>query len=288
MAHRSQEAGPPHKGARDQYHALEEKEALPYTIYDALAQPGLEVVPNSGHDEKQVLHHAGQEDKQVVIQEEKELDQPGKVVYDPPSQSDWVDPKTEELNKSRRICGLKRVVFWALLVAILFAVALATGMGAGLASQKSNHAVTSPPTSQNVTSSTTTASPTAPTASAMPDIGGAIDPSYYSRSGAWNGSGIAYVWQNFSQNWDDILRSNEYSHVVYFQEPSGDIRWMRETSDYSWKEGAQDLVVVATDARNSTPISAVQYTANGTNYWNVFCRSAWSRDGVLQADAQLI
>lgn len=46
---------------------------------------------------------------------------------------------------------------------------------------------------------------------------------------------------------------------------------MRQAADYSWKEGEEDLAVVAKDARNSTPIAAAQYTADGVNYWDVLC-----------------
>jgi hypothetical protein len=173
---------------------------------------------------------------------------------------------------------LTPTAFWPILAIMLGAVALVVGFGVGLTSRHSDAASTLASTPTSTPSSTMEPSATTTAASKQLQIGGSIDPSYYSTSGAWNGSGIAYVWQNFTQHWDDILASNEYSHVVYFQDYEGDLRWMRQTADYSWKEGAEDLAVVAKDARNSTPIAAAQYTAEGVNYWNVsceFCAGRW-------------
>lgn len=320
MAYRPLEQGAAHKGAYDQYHGSDEKEVAPYTSWHPGQQPGLEVAQASGHDDKQLvsaegydrskqpglevspispyqdkpsLNQFGEDEKHVVPQQGKEVEQPAKVFVEPLASPEWPQQTdTPKPARNSRLCGMKRKTFWLVLLVALLVVALAVGLGAGLGSHNSSDKA-SPP-SQAVTndsaSSPPTSSSSAPAASATPQIGGVIDPSYYSQTGAWNGTGIAYVWQNFTQDWSDILRSNEYSHVVYFQDPSGEIHWMRETSDYSWKEGAPELLVVANDARNSTPISAVQYTADGTNYWNVFCRSTLSNDAakgvVMSADCE--
>jgi hypothetical protein len=281
---------------------------MAYRSQDNLfAQPGLEVAPARGYDKQIVSNNVDHSDKQVIHPEDEKMvrnfDHSGKQVIHPEdekeaSQSmrsphaplvplDWSEPhgpESESLDhhrptKSRQLCGMKRTVFWAILVAALLVIGLAVGLGVGLTSSKSDKASPASPTSDNA-NSTSTQEPTS-TSTATSEklqIGGSIDPSYYTNTGAWNGSGISYVWQNFTQDWDDILRTNEYSHVVYFQHYSGEIHWMRQTSDYSWKEGPEDLLVVAADAKNSTPVSAVQYTANGTNYWNVFCESALSWD----------
>jgi len=243
--------------------------------HDSSTQPGLELAPLNGYD-KEMVNHVDEGDKEVFGLEVREVMQSdgmssAQLIHPDQQKQDFNEP-----SRRRRICGLKRTVFWAVLMAALFVVALAVGLGVGLTSRQSDNAPSPSSTSQSTTSSTTAPSAT-PTASKQLQIGGAIDSSYYSTSGAWNGSGIAYVWQNFTQPWDDILSSNEYSHVVYFQDFKGELRWMRQAADYSWKEGPDDLVVVATDARNSTPISAAQYTADGVNHWNVFCEFlAWT------------
>jgi hypothetical protein len=237
-------------------------------------QPGLEVAP--ARNDKYYVGNGDQSDKQVIAPEdEKEVSQSARSLQAPLMSLDSSEPEFQKPASSRRICGLKRTVFWAVLVAALLVIGLAVGLGVGLTSSRSDKASSASPTTSNATSTSSTESSATPTAASEKlQIGGSINPSYYTNTGAWNGSGISYIWQNFTQDWDDILRTNEYSHVVYFQHYSGEIHWMRQTSDYSWKEGPEDLLVVAADARNSTPISAVQYTANGTNYWNVFCEFA--------------
>lgn len=311
MAYRPQDHGAASKGAHDLPHGSDEKEVAPYTSWHPQQQPGLEVAQASGHDDKHLvtdevrdpfkqpglevsptsaygdykpLGHDDQEGKHVVVpQQGKEVLQPEKVFVEPLASSEWPESDDQKPARSGRLCGMKRNVFWIVLFVALLVFALAIGLGAGLASRSDKASSPSQASGNDSASSPPASSTAAPSPSATPEIGGVIDPSYYSKTGAWNGSGIAYVWQNFTQDWDDILRSNEYSHVVYFQDPSGEIHWMRETSDYSWKQGAPELLVVATDARNSTPISAVQYTANGTNYWNVFCKYMLPRSAATGA-----
>jgi len=111
-----------------------------------------------------------------------------------------------------------------------------------------------------------TASPTAP-ANAEYLIGGALNPTYYSTSGAFNGSGIALASQSFATN---LQTSTQGSLVMYFQHHSGDIRWQQLTST-GWQGGSVSEVV-ANDAKNSTPLSAVAYALNGTSTWHIFCK----------------
>lgn len=87
-------------------------------------------------------------------------------------------------------------------------------------------------------------------------IGGAINPAYYSRKGAFNGSGIALASQSFEG-------SEHGSMVMYFQHHTGTIRWQQLVGG-SWLGGSQSEVV-AYDAKNATPLSAVAYAMNGTS-----------------------
>lgn len=63
------------------------------------------------------------------------------------------------------------------------------------------------------------------------------------------------------------LDSNLY---LFFQHNSGDIRWMQRVAT-SWTGGSANDVV-ATDAKNGTPIAALS-EANRTGEWHVFCES---------------
>jgi hypothetical protein len=211
-------------------------------------QPGLEVAPARGYD-KQIVSSFDHSEKQVVTnpEDEKEVAHSITGPHTPLVPLDWSEPDLQKPTRDAWICGLKRTVFWAVLVAVLLAVGLAVGLGAGLTTSKSDKASPASSTSENAPSpsdatstSTQSPSPESTATSEKLKIGGTIDPSYYTNTGAWNGSGISYIWQNFTQDWDDILRTNEYSHVVYFQHYSGEIHWMRQTSDYSWKEGPEE------------------------------------------------
>ncbi|KAK3700905.1 hypothetical protein LTR37_015708 [Vermiconidia calcicola] len=100
------------------------------------------------------------------------------------------------------------------------------------------------------TSGTPTSSP-APTQS--PD---------YSTSGAFNGTGIALATQSFGQGTFGTV-------VVYFQHWTGQIRYMQLDSYGSWR-GGDESTIVATNARNGTPIAAVAYAMNEISTWHIF------------------
>jgi hypothetical protein len=161
---------------------------------------------------------AGEGDKEVVI---------GTVPREMPTLE---TPPPEK--KPARVCGLRRAIFWPLLAAAFaIIIGLAVGLGVGLGVKHK-----------------TKKAPTTLAKSSDYYIGGALDPSYYSKEGAFNGSGLALSSQSFG--------SGEYGELVlYFQHYSGSIRWLGGTASE----------VVATDAKNSTPLSAVAYSLNGVS-----------------------
>jgi len=71
---------------------------------------------------------------------------------------------------------------------------------------------------------------------------------------------------------------------MYFQHNSGQIRYERLTSDGSWVGGSPSEIV-AYDAKNSTPLSAVAYVQNGTSQWHVFCKTSRRWSPVLEVEA---
>lgn len=249
---------------------LEQRQFRSSASIDPFAQPGLEVA-SANQNDKHSVNNVDHGDKIAFNQAEKEAVHFHTGALDPTISSEPPKDISQQSPRNHRICGIRKAVFWALVIIALVVVALAVGLGVGLSSRQFDEA------SSSATSDPTTSSEIAPSATPglteMDQIGGSIDTAYYSTSGAWNGSGIVHLWQNFSQNWEDIPTANEHSHVVYYQHYSGDIRWMRDTSNAEglWKEGPEDLLVVASDAKNSTPITGVQYTINGTNTWHVFC-----------------
>ena len=78
----------------------------------------------------------------------------------------------------------------------------------------------------------------------------------FSSMGAFNGSGIALASQSFE--------SGAYGSIVlYFQHHSGQIRSAQLDGAGNWR-GGDVTEVVAADAKNGTPISAVAYARNST------------------------
>ena len=248
----------PHQEERDG--AASERELL--HAYDwpqslTLIPAGLEVIPDTGKEPVHVEKEVAQAEKEAISGTEKE-------VVNPKIQPDGWHAILQGPTGSRKIWGLRVSIFVALLILVVAATALAVGLGVGLSKR---HIDDTPGASDNSSSSLTDSS-TSP-ASAEYRIGGSIDALYYSQKGAWNGTGIALASQSLPTDAKDAPLG---SLVMYFQHHSGDIRFMRLTSDGEWVGGSESEVV-ATNAKNSTPLSAVAYVQNGTSYWHVFCES---------------
>jgi hypothetical protein len=218
-------------------------------------QPGLEVVPG-GQDGPQV-----DLPEKEAVQQQWSARQPEKEVVEPLTGPDmqFLLP-TRGSHGRRRLCGLRRKVFWILMlvIALLVAVGLGVGLGVGFGTATSQDSPDAAETS-------------VPAVAKALQIGGSLDRSYFSQEGVWNGSGIACNWQSFASNYGDAPEDTE-SPVVYYQHRGGAIRWMRYTTKGEWARGSSDSEIVASDAKNSTPISAVSYDVAGIQHRHVFCK----------------
>lgn len=210
------------------------------------------------------------------------------MVYPPPQPQPYVRPQ-EQRPESQRLCGLPKRWFYVLLALLIaIAIGLGVGLGVGLGTKQSSYVflisvrvslltVFAWRTSRSSSGSATSTSP-APSSTPSVDtqylIGGAISPAYYSTDGAFNGSGIALASQSFSE---DLQQGTQGTLVMYFQHHSGEIRWQQLSNEGTWLGGSVSEVV-AVDAKNSTPLSAVSYSINGTNTWHIFCQSSRSLD----------
>lgn len=167
----------------------------------------------------------------------------------------------------KRICGLSAKLFWilvALLILILLGAGLGAGFGISLSKKKADGTATA--------TSTLTNGSTPFTGDPSYSVGGVIDPAYYTTSGAFNGSGIAFAGSALNEQ-----LKGEYT--VYYQHHSGQIRYLQKVGgEY---KGGTPSETVASNAKNATPISVVQYVAGGyegdvyTGYaavvnWHVF------------------
>ncbi|KAE9991194.1 hypothetical protein EG327_000315 [Venturia inaequalis] len=159
----------------------------------------------------------------------------------------------------RRVCGLPSKIFLALLAALLLLAALGAGLGAGLGLKKHAPAYVF-------------------TGNLPYSIGGTIDPAYYSTKGAFNGSGIAFA--------GSALRSTEKGrclYTVYYQHHTGTIRYVQLSTSGKF-EGGSLSEIVASDAKNSTAISVVNYVvdANQTNASSVSHVFYVGKDGFVK------
>jgi len=232
-----------------------------------LIESGLEVAPATEHD-KQYINPVQEGDKEAINQGEKE------VVA---SHGFQITPSQFEhgraSSKHRKLCGLKRGWFWTLLGVALLLIALAIGLAVGLSSRAPSGSSDDTQTAPSV-SPTPDSPPTTPLSNSL-EIGGSVDPSYYSSSGAWNGSGSAFALQNFAEDFNDDIADQVYDKVIYFQHHTGGIRWMRLTANatQAWQQGPPSSEV-ASDAKYSTPISTVNMLWVVSS-WQVFCRSTY-------------
>jgi hypothetical protein len=84
-----------------------------------------------------------------------------------------------------------------------------------------------------------------------------INPNYISKEGAFNGSGIAIASYSFDKGGYGVIN-------VYYQHWTGQLRKLQLNDDGSWA-GGDATTIIAVDARNATPISAVAYAMDYTS-----------------------
>jgi hypothetical protein len=89
-----------------------------------------------------------------------------------------------------------------------------------------------------------------------------VNPAYLSKTGAFNGTGLAIASYSFGNGGYGIIN-------VFFQHWTGELRKIQLMSDGSW-QGGDSTNIVATNARNATPISAVAYALDQKSTWHIF------------------
>jgi hypothetical protein len=166
--------------------------------------------------------------------------------------------------KDDRKCGMKKRSFFILITCIgIFIVALALGLGLGLGlGLKKDKYVHNDPRyySRKSLTSRRNDTKTDPFCRDNPDlcIGGSLNAEYFSTNGAFNGTGIALAGESWNKGQRRIF-------TLYFQHHSGDIRFMQYTTDRQWIGGTK-AQTVAIDAKDASPISAVSFAINATQY----------------------
>ncbi|ORY07031.1 hypothetical protein BCR34DRAFT_570945 [Clohesyomyces aquaticus] len=167
-------------------------------------------------------------------------------IVDPNQHGGHIPPPEES-----KLCGMRRKVFYLVLAGILFCIiALGLGLGLGLTLGLDRHNSSSAKMDPFCRNNPTLC------------IGGMLDEKYYSKKGAFNGSGIALAGESWNKEQRRIF-------TIYFQHWTGDIRFMQYTTDRKWVGGGK-AQTIASDAKNATPISTVAYNTNGTQTFHIF------------------
>jgi len=151
--------------------------------------------------------------------------------------------------KDDRRCGMKKRLFFILIglgVLALIVLGLGLGLGLGLRKKESHKDVVHPFCRDNPESC----------------IGGSLNAEYLSKKGVFNGTGIALAGESWNKGQRRIF-------TLYFQHHTGDIRFMQYTTDRQWIGGTK-AQTVASDAKDASPISAVAFAINETQFFHIF------------------
>jgi len=165
----------------------------------------------------------------------------------------------------------KRWWFWLVIVALIVIIAVAVACGVVFGTKKSNKGSDSSNSAGNGTSAGNSTSGGNGTSGTNTDadpntsVGGYLNDAYYSKSGAFNGSGIAIAGANTDDN---------ESLYAFYQDPTGELQYTVMDSTGQWKL----IGPVNHDsykALNGTPLSTVQHiiggqTASAQAVWHLF------------------
>ena len=166
------------------------------------------------------------------------------------------DPTPPQEEQGRRyLLGLPRRKFFILvgvLLVIILAIAIGVGVGVGVGASKKNKSST--PNNEDP----------------LYSIGGAYDPAYYSKQGAFNGTGVALADVNFGI---------DNSIYVFYQRYTGEIEQLIYEADGNWNF----VTEVASNAKNATPLSTVAYIVDNIATWHLFYIS---EDNILKQRVQ--
>ncbi|KAK5086644.1 hypothetical protein LTR05_003812 [Lithohypha guttulata] len=153
----------------------------------------------------------------------------------------------------------KRWWFWLLLLLIVIAIAVGVACGVIFGNKKGNSSTSSGSTgSANGTTTNTTGDN--PNVDLSTAVGGYINPAYYSKSGAWNGSGVAIAAANSAA---------DQTIYAFYQDHNGVIQYTYMDERYEWTLIGQ----VNSDrypALNGTPLSTVQHAIGSQLVWHLF------------------
>lgn len=155
----------------------------------------------------------------------------------------------EEEEKPRKRPLYKRWKFILGVVTIIVLVAIGTALAAVLVNMRKNRSGSSNRIGKNKSNVDVNKS-----------VGGYINDAYYSKSGAWNGSGIAIAAANTDLN---------QAIYAFYQDHTGTIQYTLMNAQARWSL-VGPVNADSPKALNGTPLSAVQHQIGNERIWHLF------------------
>lgn len=171
----------------------------------------------------------------------------------------WTDQHQQHISeKAQKKPFYKRWLFILLIVGLIIVAAIAIALGVVFGTK--NHSNSSNNNSNTGSGTTNVTNGDNPNVDINTSIGGQINNAYYSKSGAWNGSGIAIASANTNA---------DQSIYAFYQDYRGDLQYTLMSPSGQW-----DLVGPVNSnshkALNGTPLSTVYHQLGNKLVWHLF------------------
>lgn len=150
----------------------------------------------------------------------------------------------------------KRWLFILLIVGLIIIAAIAIALGVVLGTKKNNSSNNSSPGSSTGSGS----NGNNPNVDINISVGGQINNAYYSKSGAWNGSGIAIASANTNE---------DQSIYAFYQDYRGDLQYTLMSPQGQWSI-VGPVNAGSYKALNGTPLSTVYHQLGNKLVWHLF------------------
>lgn len=160
----------------------------------------------------------------------------------------------EKHQQEKKTPFYKRWWFWLILFLVVVAIVVGVACGVVLGTKKHKDS------SNNSATDGTSGTGDNTNVDINAAVGGYINPAYYSKSGAWNGSGIAIAGAN---------TATDQSIYAFYQDYTGAIQYTLMTPQYEWQL-VGPVNADSPPAMNGTPLSAVQHQLGAELVWHVF------------------
>lgn len=169
----------------------------------------------------------------------------------------WSEAEPQRVEEKKKPI-YKRWPFIIIVILLVCLIAVGAGLGAYFGTRKSHNSSGS--STNSTSSSGGSASGNKPGVDINTSIGGQINDAYYSKSGAWNGSGIAIA---------GVDQTKNEAIYAFYQAYDGSIQFTLMDAQKKWNH-IGPVNDGSFPALNATPLSTVQHLVGDQLIWHVF------------------